>query len=148
MSRLDWDSEVRPVLVAIYRVLNEAESVSAQVESEEVNRLLGREPRDERLDFVLAYLQRADYIDGYRAFGGVWNNITLLGPGLVEVAGWPATPGEDYAAKLLDVLDERIAEAPDPEERTRLERFRDAVGTVGTGVVTGVLTDLARRHGV
>jgi hypothetical protein len=61
------------------------------------------------------------------------------------VAGWPATPGADYAAKLVDLLDELIEAATDDDERNRLQRFREAVVSVGTGVVTGVLTDLARR---
>jgi hypothetical protein len=46
---------------------------------------------------------------------------------------------------VVDLLDERIEAATGDDERNRLQRFREAVVSVGTGVVTGVLTDLARR---
>jgi hypothetical protein len=44
----------------------------------------------------------------------------------------------------LVTLEERIAKAT-PEEQPRLEKLRDGIIAVGQGVVTGVLTDLARR---
>lgn len=145
MSRLDWDTEIRPVLVAAYRALDKAGSAYPNVTSELINEELGREEDDARLDLALEYLRKAGYIDGQRAFQGHWHLVTLEQPGLVEIAGWPARPGEDYGAKLLDLLEVRIEEADDDEERTRLQRFRESVVAVGTNVVSGVLTDLARR---
>jgi hypothetical protein len=70
--------------------------------------------------------------------------IKLTEKGRQEVAGWPVAPGADFGAKLLDELERRIANAGDEEERTRLQRFRDAVADVGKGVVTGILADMAR----
>jgi hypothetical protein len=145
MSRLDWETEVRPVLVAAYRALDKAGSVFPNVESGHINTELCRTPDDARHSLALEYLNEARYVKGDRAMGSVWSDVTLLEKGLVEVAGWPAQPGEDYGAKLLDVLDVRITDAEDEDERTRLKRFRDAVASVGKDVVTGVLTDLARR---
>jgi hypothetical protein len=145
MNRLDWESEVRPVLVAAYRALGDAGSAYPNVMSEHINAQLGREPTDQRQDLAREYLRKARFIDGNRAMQGHWHGVTLEQPGLVEVAGWPATPGVDYGAKLLDLLEERIEEAADQAERTRLQRVREAVVSVGTNVVSGVLTDLARR---
>lgn len=145
MTRLDWNTEVRPVLVAAYRALGEAGSAYPTVGSEDINAQLGRDPHDGRQNVVLEYLEKAGYITGQRAYGGRWNFVTLEKRGLVEVAGWPAEPGQDYGAKLLDLLEERINATDDDAERTRLQRFREAVISVGTNVVSGVLTDLARR---
>jgi hypothetical protein len=132
------------VLVAAYRALGEAGAYPS-IESQDINAQLGREPDDERHSIVLEYLQRARYIDGRRAFGNRWSFVTLEERGLIEVAGWPADPGQDYGAQLLDLLEERIKAADDEGERTRLQRLRDTVTEVGTNVVSGVLTDLARR---
>ena len=143
--RLDWETEIRPVLVAAYRALGDAGSAYPNVQSEDINAQLGREPDDQRHDLALEYLRKAGYIDGQRAMQGHWHLVTLEQPGLVEVAGWPAAPGEDYGAKLLDLLEERIDATEDEEQRSRLQRLRDTVVSVGTNVVSGVLTDLARR---
>jgi len=42
MNRLDWESEVRPVLVAAYRALGEAGSTYPNVMSEDINTQLER----------------------------------------------------------------------------------------------------------
>jgi hypothetical protein len=145
MTRLDWDTEVRPVLVAAYRAFGKAGSAYPDVQSQDINAELGRPPDDERQSIALEYLQKAEYISGRRTMGGSWHFVTLEDRGLVEVAGWPAAPGQDYGAKLLDLLEERIKAADDEGERTRLQRLRDTVVEIGTNVVSGVLTDLARR---
>ena len=88
--------------------------------------------------FLSTYATRATSTATGRCRGH-WHGVTLQQPGLVEVAGWPARPGEHYGAKLLDLLEVRIEEAEDPGERTRLQRFREAVSTVGTNVVSGAV---------
>ena len=54
---------------------------------------------------------------------------------------WPA----DSTEALVALLDERIADENDPEQRSRLERLRDALGELSGDVLRGVLTDWPRQ---
>jgi hypothetical protein len=65
---------------------------------------------------------------------------------LQRVAGWPGA-GDDLASELLELIDRRLADpAVSEDERGRLERLRQALGDVGKGVVTGLLTGLVKSH--
>ena len=68
--------------------------------------------------------------------------IRLLQRGRQVVQQWPSS---DPFEGLLQILTERIAEEDDPDEQSRLERFRDAAGATSKEVLTGVLTALAQR---
>ena len=63
--------------------------------------------------------------------------------GLQLLRAWPGS--ETDAELLLRLLDERIANEPPGEERTRLERFRDAAADLGKGALLAVLTGWATR---
>lgn len=54
------------------------------------------------------------------------------------VGAWP-TP-ESLVDRMIIALQEAAASAESEEERSRLQRAADAVGGVGKGVVTGVVT--------
>ena len=92
---------------------------------------------------------RALYDDGFitghdvSSQGSIWTLdwVRLLGPGRVASGQWPA---EDGYVALLEALEERIASATG-EERTRLERARDALKDLGTKVGTSVLVDVIKR---
>ena len=83
-----------------------------------------------------------------RQSGGRQGPVTvMLGQRAFElVAGWPATSGEEVLASLLAEIDRRIDQADDPDERTKLERFRDFLTGVGRDVAVGVLTTLATQQ--
>jgi hypothetical protein len=145
---LDWESEVRPTLVAVYQAWKNSSDASPVITSAEINRELGREADDPRHDFALDYLNKTGFISGTRLAAGNdvhWSLVTLERDGLVEVAGWPATPGADYASKLIDVLNERIEATDDDEVRSRYQRLKDAATSMGKEILTAVLSDLARR---
>lgn len=57
-------------------------------------------------------------------------------------------PGEDPYADFLNAIDRRIAEEVQPEERSKLQKFRAGVADVGKGVAVGVLLDVAKRGGL
>ena len=57
----------------------------------------------------------------------------------IAVAGWPSSDGEALFTSLIAELDGRI-EAAEPEERSKLERFRDFAVGIGRDVLVGVLT--------
>lgn len=72
-----------------------------------------------------------------------WMDLRLTGDGRRAVGQWPsADPGET----LLRLLEERIATTADPDERSRLTKVLDALTDVGTGVISGVLSDLIRGN--
>lgn len=135
------------MLVAVKDALDATDDLIRGTDLDAVHAALGDAAKDEKATVAaLDVLADADYIDATIGYGNPPKalRIKLLEKGRQEVSGWPASPGGDYGAKLLDELERRIAEADDEEERTRLQRFRDAVADVGKGVVTGVLTDMAR----
>ena len=72
-----------------------------------------------------------------------WIDLRLTGDGRRAVGQWPSTdPGET----LVRLLEERIATTADPDERSRLTKVLDALTDVGTGVISGVLSDLIRGN--
>jgi hypothetical protein len=52
--------------------------------------------------------------------------------------GWPTS--ESLADRIVAAFDDAARQTHDPEERARLIRAAEAVGGIGKGVVTGVLT--------
>ena len=144
---LEWE-QISPVLHATYRLLNERPNGS--VRDEEVAALLP-DIDPEQVSLTLGILKDMDYIGAYRASGG--RRIDSIVPrerGLQATMGWP-TPGDAQsvgADVLLRVLDERIAEASTPEERTRFARLRDAAADTGQNVLSEALGAwLARMTG-
>lgn len=72
-----------------------------------------------------------------------WLNIRLGERGRRAAGLWPA--GDQVAHELLSILDERIADARDDEERGRWRQLRDCAAAVGQGVLSGVLVEAAKR---
>ena len=90
-------------------------------------------------------LLATDLLTGKELKGfGVYDvmGIHLLPRGRQVVRQWPAS---DPLEALLEVLSAQIAEEDDPEEQTRLERFRDAAGSVSKDVVAGTLVAVLQR---
>lgn len=146
MPRLDWDDDVRPVLVAVKQAADASDDIHRRIDSRAIEASLGREEGDLETFAALEALSDAGYVEGQAGFGNppTWFFLKLTEKGRQEVSGWPVTPGADYGAKFIEELDRRIEDAPDDQERTRLQRFREAAGEIGKGVITGVLTDMAR----
>lgn len=89
-------------------------------------------------------LVESDYLDGSDVTGLddvlTFLNLRLLERGRREIGQWPPGPAE----ALIALLDRRIDATTDPDERSRLERFRDAaalfvrdVGTQTAGTILG-----------
>jgi hypothetical protein len=113
--------------------------------SAQINRQLGRDPDDRRLDVPLKYLQDAGYFENaYRAEGGDWVNISLSEKALQLLAGWPCS-GDDTYDRLLAVLERRIAEAPSPVEKSRAEKLREALASAGRDLVIDVIGNVATK---
>ncbi len=137
----EWETRVLPVLQAVARASAEADP-EIGVSVAMVNTELGRGPDDISTAIVLAELERAGYLEetlgADQVTGPAW--CRLREKGLQVTAGWPSASGEVAFARLLAIVDERIADAADDEERSKWESFRDGVLGVGRDVVVGVMT--------
>jgi hypothetical protein len=102
-------------------------------------------PREQAAIAVEALIEDG-YVAGSAAHdmgGKDWLSLRLLGDGRRAVRQWPS---EDTSAQaLVDVLEQRLAETDDPEERSRLERMRDAAKGLGGAVLREVTTAWARQ---
>jgi hypothetical protein len=82
-------------------------------------------------------------IDAASMADEAWLSIRLDERGRRAAGLWPA--GDQVARELLSVLDERIADAGDDEERGRWRKLRDSAAAVGQGVLSGVLVETVKR---
>lgn len=57
--------------------------------------------------------------------------------------GWPRGAADAAIERLVQALLEEAERTEDPDERTRLRKTADWLGSVGTGILTGVGTTLA-----
>lgn len=95
---------------------------------------------------ALQRLYDAGYVDGSSYLEGgdeyaEWISLRLLPRALPLVGVWPV---EDTLEAVLSVLDEWITSATDEEERSRLQRLREAAAKVGGPVLAGLLTAVTK----
>ena len=134
---LRWE-EISPVLDATYQLLNERPN--GDVRDSDVEALLPRmTPTHVRR--ALTLLVDQEYIYGYKAPLGRVDSIMPKERGLQEMMGWPRAGEADPSRTelLLRLLDQRIAAAESEEERTRIQRLRDAAGRTSESVLGEVL---------
>ena len=143
---LEWATNVLPVLQAA-RQAAEAAPVDTGASQDAVNEPLGREAGDEVTARVLHELEQADYIRETLEIGqGVGPaRFVLTEKALQVVAGWPGGGADAAYERLVALLEERIAAAATPEERSRWERARDAVLSIGRDVLVELLAGATGR---
>lgn len=138
---LDWNSDVRPVLEALYAVQSTLDATAYGVSQEQLNQHLGRSVDDSRTDRVLADLAQAGYL------AEVLENDQRIGPifcrlsekALQEVAGWPR-PGGSPVEAFLAALDDKLADPElSEEQRGWLLKMRDAAGNMSQSVISNLL---------
>jgi hypothetical protein len=138
---LDWTGRVLPVLQAVGRAFSRAPSPMG-VRAEDVVDELGSGADAYATALALDELVRAAYLEetmgGDQLPGPAWCRLTEKG--LQVTAGWPSSSGEVALDRLMAVINDRIATAVTPEERTTWERFRDGVAGVSRDVMVGLLT--------
>ena len=134
---LDWQRSVVPVLRATYDLMDEGRT--DMLDGDELASLITADRTEAELYNVFQLINRTGYADVQ--FAGAMT-IAFVAPtekGLQTTRGWPA-PGQGDVETLLRLLDQRIAspETPD-DERTRLQRLREAAGNVSESVLTSLL---------
>ena len=95
----------------------------------------------------IAALVKAEYLIGHPVTG--WGDPVELYiiDGATEKARrvtgqWPSA---DPLANLVRLLEHRIADEPDPVEKTKLQKFRDALLGMGEAIATSVLTEAMKQ---
>ena len=148
---LDWDKHVRPVLEAAYQAQMHASAMGLVGQLHpgliEINEKLGQQPQDQRTATVLEHLGSAGYLDaefGVISTGLAVSNVRLREKALQILAGWPGSPDEATASKLVELIRARAENEPDPERRSRLQKLADAAAGISRDVLTEVLAALAR----
>jgi DNA-binding MarR family transcriptional regulator len=139
MAELDWNERAVPILEAVYRAEEQGERPNPDAIAAEIGLAPAVTSR------TVAALVRAEYLDGAPSnslgdtFGG-YSDLVLREKGRRAIGQWPAGPTE----ALIASLEQRITDATDPEERSRLERYRDAtlafvrdVGSQVAGTIIG-----------
>lgn len=138
-----WATEVRPVLEAVHQATRKHPEPVLGVDQKNINAVLDRDPDDLSTALALENLIRSGYlVEGpIRRMGAKVGPTTVLltEKAYAAVAGWPSSNGEALLSTLIAELDRRI-ETAEPEERTKLERFRDFAVGIGRDVLVGVLT--------
>ncbi len=137
---MHWDT-ARPVLLATYRLMSDqtgmtgGSAVCADLRMSE-----------DAAAPIFRALEQTGYIEGHFGASGFPMTITPTEKGLQYCSGWPV-PGSEtaFVAQLLAAIDTRADELPEPESG-RLRRVGEAVGGLGRGVLTEIVTNLIARQ--
>jgi hypothetical protein len=136
-----WHERELPALEALAALEETRENGSSL---DEVAELAGL-PRARAVIAVEALID-SGHVAGHPAHdmaGKDWLALRLLAPGRRAVRQWPS---DDLTADaLVDVLEQRIAQEDDPDERGRLERMRDAARNLGGAALREVTVAWARQ---
>ena len=136
MAAETWNERELPILEAIAAL--EEELIRRHDLTDDL--LQERTGLDGRtVERALRSLEYAGYLTGTDAssmsgFGMM--SIELRGPGRRAIGQWPST---DPADAFVRALDRMLATEADPDERSRLQRLRDAAADVTKQVLSGAL---------
>jgi hypothetical protein len=133
----DWQRDVLPVIRATYALMEERGDDF--LDWEDLGPHLTRERSESELYNIFQQIKRGGYADVHFAGGMAIAFVQPTEKGLQLTHGWP-TPGQGEVDALLRLLDAMI-DSPDTsdEERTRLQRLREAAGDVSQSILSGVL---------
>jgi hypothetical protein len=144
MPSQQW-TQVEPVLQATWRLAEERITGSAMlnIPSSEIALAMGESASEEQVALALDQLAKAGYLDVMRVMGPDVFVEGFTEKGLQLVAGWPTGPAEAMMNALLESIEQQIQGATSEEQRTRLERFREAATGMGRELLLRVLTQAA-----
>jgi hypothetical protein len=146
---LDWEKDVYPVLQATYQAWQE-ESQGGTLPQVigasgiRINQILGRGDDDHRTAVAIDRLAEGGYVHlaDTRSMSSRYtpDDCVLTEKGLRLVAGWPGAAEETMVSRLISLVEERIASAPTPAERSAWQKVRDGILDVPQQVLVDVLT--------
>lgn len=134
-ARSSWERRDLPILKQVVEAFNRGELVK---DARRLAELTGLDQADALRG--LEALHQAGYIDGIDA-STMQDRFALLDIRPLERArratgDWPAENAYD---QLIELLERRIAETDDPDQRTKLIKLRDGVLAAGRDLITSVM---------
>ena len=139
MADSTWEHLEQPILEAVAELEDTHDPLGLEAIAEHCGLSV------EQVRVGVKRLLPTDLLSGKELAGlGVYDvmGIRLLPRGRQVVQQWPSS---DPLEALLQVLSERIAQERDPDERGRLERFRDAAGSISKDVIAGTIVAVGQR---
>ena len=137
-----WDRIDLPLLEALAE--HEGDTGRAYKSEDELRAALGEDWDQRVVSAGLTRLVDARYItaiDASSMAGSYWLRPELTERGRRTVGLWPQ---DDLGAVLIRILDERIATAETPEERSQWRKLRDSAANVGENIMAEVVVEAAK----
>jgi hypothetical protein len=146
LTMFESDRDVLPVLRATYDLMEEQRTDTLDGKEDLVPRLSEQGHEKATLYEIFRQIHNGGYADVSFAGGMTIGLVQPTEKGFQVTRGWPV-PGQGDVQALLRILDARIAAPDTPEdERTRLQRLREAAGNVSQSVLTSLLSAWLSHH--
>lgn len=142
MSRLDeqWTNRDLPVLREVVR--RKDEDPTHPIRANEVAQALDMSEDD--IQRAAANLERGGYVEIQGAAGLVVHNFKDVSERALRATGvWP--DDEAIADHLLWTLEQKIADATTPDERTKWQKIRDSITGAGRDFAVELAAAMAAR---
>lgn len=137
-----WET-VHPVLIAVYRLLDEQDVVSGM----EIVATFAQDSDLAHVPRALQHLHRHHYLSAEFELGSSLPvAVSPTEKGLQLMSGWPGLSPSQSFGRFLTELEDRIEAAPNEADRSRLVRLRDAFLAVGRDVGTEIVSKIAARQ--
>lgn len=138
-SGVEWET-VLPVLQAVYDLYSESPA-GEDVTQPQVNSRLQREEADPATSRAFEVLSESGYVRDINEIDAIPGPLTVIPTErtLQLLGGWPAD-GDVARERLVAILQARIEETTDPEEKSRLQGLLSSAQSVGEKVMAEVLT--------
>lgn len=136
-----WEA-TQPILQTIVELYDQADP-GEDVSQMDVCKRLVKPEGDPGVSRAFEVLERSGYVEKRWEIDNVPGPLTVAPTekALQMASDWP-TSGAVALEKLLAILDQRIADTPDEEEKGKLRAFRDSVVDVGENIAAEVLVKL------
>jgi hypothetical protein len=139
----EWLDMLR-VIAAVADAFDREGTVGIGVKAGTVADALGCSPHDPNLHSALFVLAEADYLH-FREVGDLSASWVRPAPRALEyVRGWPSRDPDLVTRRLDEALVTAIERTDDPEEKTRLQRVRSAIGDISKTVVAGLVLEVGK----
>lgn len=143
MANQTWTSLELPILEAVLRLEGTGTPMRTQFIASEA----GISDEHEAARGIAALVQ-AGYLEGkpITAWGDPVPEYIIEQPTERARRTTGQWPNEDPVGQLVRLLEDRIAEVDDPDQKSKLKAFRDAVLAMGQGLATSVLVELLKQR--
>lgn len=134
-----WYSRDLPVLTFLAKHFDAG---GLMIEDAAVAAATGMDPTE--VSKAIHALQRRRFIDAAFTASG-WAHVKEVSGDAYTLTGLHPAPGQDVTT-LIDALNQAADQQADPEEKTKLRKTAEIVGSMSQSVVSGVITAVIRAQ--